>query len=303
MLTQKLANAMQRVLSKDVDRFPLTASLQSLVDADIGMKLGKSVYFTDVDRIKMRDWLEAKGYAIQLSETTGLKRSEMLSLTPNEKAGGEAVKRNRISIKSLHGHPLRLGEEFYVLPDEGNIDVDWTKIVELIKHQSIMVVENYENFNRIHETKFELSEEFGSPLVLYHGDPHESRLDNVQRFLTHAKLPVLAFMDIDPAGIAMASRLPNLAAIIAPRSSVLEQQLSSPKTGRRDLFQSQYATNWQALDDLPVDSACLPLWEMIKRHRSGIVQERWIGQPDSCILWTPNSEFKPETLSGVLTKN
>jgi len=285
MLDQKLAEAMQRILSKDDERFKLTATLQRLVDAGIGTKRGKSAYFTVKDRAKIREWLQAKGFSIEQIDLTGMPRSEKLMVTPNEKAGGESIKRNRISIKALAGQPLMIGGESIRLPAESHLDVDWTKIVGQIDHQCVMVVENYENFNRIHETKFDLPEAFGSPLVIYHGDPNESRLDNVQHFLDIINLPVLAFMDIDPAGIFMANKLPKLVAMIAPTKDTLEIQLSSPQTGRRDLFQSQYLNYGNALNNLPITSPCFSLWHLVDKHRAGIVQERWIGCSESCVPW------------------
>ena len=178
----------------------------------------------------------------------------------------------------IGGEPIRL-------PAESHLDVDWTKIAGQIDHQCVMVVENYENFNRIYETKFDLPEAFSSPLVIYHGDPNESRLDNVQHFLGKINLPVLAFMDIDPAGIFMANKLPKLVAMIAPSKDTLEIQLSSPQTGRRDLFQSQLPSFGNALNNLPITSPCFSLWHLVDKHRAGIVQERWIGGAETCLLW------------------
>lgn len=289
MLDQKLAEAMQRILSKGDEALPLTVTRQRLVDAGIGTKRGKSVYFTETDKDEMRAWLQAKGFSVEQVDLIGMHRGERLVVTPNEKAGGESVKRNRISIKVMAGQPLMIGGESIRLPAESHLDVDWTKIVGQIDHQCVMVVENYENFNRIHETKFDLPEAFGAPLVIYHGDPNESRLDNVQHFLDIINLSVLAFMDIDPAGIFMAYKLPKLVAMIAPPKVKLEAQLSSPQTGRRDLFHSQCLSYGNALNDLPISSPCLSLWHLVEKHRAGIVQERWIGCAESCIPWVSAS--------------
>lgn len=290
MLDQKLAEAMQRILSKDDECFKLTETLQRLVDAGIGTKRGKSAYFTVKDRAKIREWLQAKGFSIEQIDLTGMPRSKRLMVTPNEKAGGESIKRNRISIKAMAGKPLMIGGESIRLPTESHLDVDWTKIAEQIEHSCVMVVENYENFNRIHETKFDLPEAFCSPLVIYHGDPNESRLDNVQHFLNHINLPVFAFMDIDPAGIFMANKLPNLVAMIAPNKDALELQLRSPRTGRRDLFQSQYLNYGSALNNLLVTSPCFSLWHLVDKHRAGVVQERWIGCSEACVSWVSSEQ-------------
>lgn len=284
MLNQRLAEAMQRVLSKEDNSFPLNMTLLRIVDEwGLGTKQGKRVYFKEKDRAEMRAWLQAKGYSLEKVELSGMSRSERLAVTPNEKAGGEAVKQNRISIKALAGQALIIGDEAVWLPAFSHLDVDWTKIIDKLGHRCIMLVENYENFNRIHETKFELPDAYQSPLIVYRGDPNESRFDKVQQFLANVNLPVLAFMDIDPAGIAMASQLVNLVGMVTPNLIVLEEQMCSPKTGRRDLFQTQYAGYKNLLDQLPENSPCKYLWTLVSKYRAGVVQERWISAT-SCTL-------------------
>jgi len=284
MLDQKLAEAMQRILSKHDERFPLTGAMQGLIDTGLGTKRGKSAYFSAKDKSEMRVWLQAKGFAVERGDLSGMSRGERLAVTPHEKAGGEAVKRNRVSIKALTGDSLLIGRNHLQLPAGSHLDVDWTKIADNIGHSCVMVVENYENFNRIHETTFALPECYRSPLVLYRGDPNESRYDNVLKFLSHLDLPVLAFMDADPAGISIACQLPGLVGMVLPSLDVLESQLSHPHTARLDLFHDQYPVYGGALDKLDVDHPCMYVWELVSRYAAGIVQERWIaGQPCTLI--------------------
>ena len=283
MLDQKLAEAMQRILSRQDERFTLTATLQRLVDDGIGTKRGKSVYFYERDRQAIREWLEAKGFSIKPVDMSGMSRAERLDLTPHEKAGGETVKRNRISIKALAGQALVIGGQPIDLPEESHLDVDWTNIVSQIDHRCIMVVENYENFNRIHETSFKLPVEYHSPLVVYRGDPYESRIENVLAFLEKAKLPVMAFVDADLAGIVIAASLPWFVGMLTPDIPTLSHQLSSPQIGRRDLFQDQYPSFQHAIVGIPADCPCSLVLDLILKYRSAVVQERWIGK-DACII-------------------
>ena len=288
MLDQKLAEAMQRILSRQDERYTLTATLQRLVDDGIGTKRGKSVYFYERDRQAMREWLEAKGFSTEPVDMTGMSRAERLQVTPHEKAGGETVKRKRISIKALAGQALVIGGQSINLPEESHLDVDWTKIISQIGHRCIMVVENYENFNRIHETIFKLPVEYRSPLVVYRGDPHESRIDNVLAFLGEAELPVLAFVDADPAGVVIAAGLPWLVGMVTPDLLTLNKQLSSPQIGRRDLFQVQYSSVQNAIAGIPADAPCRLVLDLILKYRSAVVQERWIGR-DTCFLTVQSS--------------
>lgn len=276
MLDQKLAEAMQRVLAKDEERFTLTKALEELIEFGIGTRRGKSAYFTAKDKDEIRAWLEAKGFSVGQRVQQGMTRSQRLAITPNEKAGGEAVKRNRISIKALAGQSLIIGDRRLLLPQESHLDVDWTKVTGQIFHSSILFVENYENFNRIHETRFGLPERFRSPLVVYRGDPNESRINNVLKFLADAQLPVIGFMDADPAGVAIAAQLTNVVGMVLPSLAVLEEQLRNPKTARKDLFIEQYPIYGRVLDSLPCGHPCEVPWKLISRSAAGVVQERWI---------------------------
>lgn len=288
MLDQKLAEAMQRILSRQDERFTLTATLQRLVDDGIGTKCGKSAYFNERDRQSMREWLEAKGFSTELVDMAGMSRAERLEVTPHEKAGDEAVKRNRISIKALAGQALVIGGQPINLPEESHLDVDWKKIVSQIGHRCIMVVENYENFNRIHQTSFKFPVEYSSPLIVYRGDPNESRIDNVLAFLGDAKLPVLAFVDADLAGVVIATSLPWLVGMVMPDLPTLNQQLSSPQIGRRDLFQDQYPSLQNAIAGISADAPWRIVLDLILKYRSAVVQERWIGR-DTCLLTDQDS--------------
>lgn len=279
MLDQKLAEVMQRILAKAEERITLSKALEELIAFGIGTRRGKSAYFTAKDKDEIRAWLEAKGFAVDQRVQPGMTRSERLAVTPNEKAGGEAIKRCRVSIKALAAQPLVIGEQSLLLPPESHLDVDWTKVVSQIGHSCVLVVENYDNFNCIHNTGFALPEGFQTPLVVYRGDPNESRIDNVLKFLTEIELPVLAFMDADPAGIAIASQFPNLVGMVLPPVETLEEQLHNPRSARKDLFIDQYPVYGSVLAALPAGHPCEGVWQLISRAAAGLVQERWIQDP------------------------
>lgn len=288
MLDQRLAEAMQRVLAKRDERASLNATLQRLVnDFDIGTVRGKSVYFTAKDRDEMRALLKARGYSMEQVSLTDLARAERLALTPNEKAGGGAVKRSRISIKALPGRALRIGGEGLSLPPECHLDANSTLIEQSIAHPCVLVIENYENFNRVHEIVFDLPAPYEDALVIYRGDPQESRLDNVQALLERLTLPVLAFPDADPAGLAQAASLPRFEGIVLPSIEVLTVQLRDPRMARMDLFYDQIPVYSSVLDALACGHPCRNAWRLLQETKSGITQERWIGN-GTCVVLHPS---------------
>lgn len=286
MLDQNLAQAMQRILATRELRYPLTEVRIRLIEAfAIGTKKGKSAYFSASDRAEMRKLLEATGYSLDLQNVAGMRRDERLTVTPNEKAGSGRVKRDRISVKAMKGCELKVGGTRLRLPADAHLDIDWTSVVGHIDHQCLMVVENYENFNRLHEITFDLPIFYQSPLVVYHGDPTESRLDYVRKFVALTQLPLLAFMDLDPSGLQLATKFERLEGIVAPPYETIDEQLRSPISGRRDLFQAQVPMCGEQLNNLPPNSPAKGLWTLITRHKAGVVQERWIGS-GVCVLWT-----------------
>lgn len=290
MLDQRLAQAIRTILASEDSRFTVNNSRKRLVsDYGIGTIKGKTISFTDKERSEMRSLLAAKGYAVEQADLSGMARHERLAFTPNEKAGGKTIKRNRISIKAISGMPLLLAGQEMRLPDRVHVDCDWTEIADKIAHTCVLVVENYENFNLIHKTRFSFPERFASPLVVYRGDIHESRTDYVLSFLRHINLPTLAFVDADPAGVNIASQLPNLAGMVTPAAPVLESQLKDG-SARKDLFYNQYPGYGPSLESMPGNSVCRPLWDMLSKHKACVVQERWIDESITCsILIADNS--------------
>ena len=278
MLADALASAMQRIVSSDETRFAQSKKLLQLVEYyNLGSVKGNSVHFTEKHKEEMRGWLTDRGYSLVPVDLKELERSEVLAHTPHEKAGGRAVKHNRISVKALPGKALRLFNEDLHLHEGTHLDVFWPEIKQ-VRHDAILLVENYENFIGMHNTFFDFGGAYASPLIVYRGDKEESRVDYVLSFLAAQQLPVLAFMDADPAGVLMASRLPYLVGMVTPSIERLTEQLSSAKTRRNDLWLQQYPQAASALDALTEGHPCHRLWQLLKQYQGGIVQERWLNR-------------------------
>jgi hypothetical protein len=288
MLDQRLAELMQRLLSQEAGTTAVTGTSRRLADElNLGSIRGKTIYLSEGDHAEMRILLSANGYALSPVDLNGLSRGDrLLAGTPNEKAGGEAVKRGRISVKSLAGQRLLIGNQELLLPPRCHVDAEWRAVLDRMAHSAIMLVENYEAFDQIDQVSFDLPDEFTNPLVVYRGDRHESRQDNVIAFLDAVQLPTIAFVDIDPRGLHIAAGCPNLVGIVAPDALVLETALASPATGRRDLFQAQVPGIERFLQGITDDSPLHPLWTLMARNRAGVVQERWLAMRSRCILWT-----------------
>ena len=94
----------------------------------------------------------------------------------------------------------------------------------------------------------------------------------------------MAFVDVDPAGILIASKLPYLVDMVTPELGELEAQLSSPQTGRRDLFRDQYPLAGTALSALDSKNRLWQICALVLTNRSAVVQERWIEGPKYVLI-------------------
>ncbi|MGZ8982990.1 MAG: DUF7281 domain-containing protein [Methylotenera sp.] len=291
MFDHRLAGTLKRVLSKSDERYPVTISLTQFINNySVGRVIGKSAYFNESEKKKISELLIAKGFSLENLDISKMPRTERLLHTPNEKSGGGAVKRDRISIKHLNGKSIEIaGEQSIRLPAEAHLDMNWRSLKDGCRNDSILLVENYVNFNLIHQANFDFPAKYTSPLVLYRGDQAESRNDIVMQFLQSSELPVLAYVDIDPAGLAIASKLPRLGGIVSPDMGNLEKLLSS-SFKRQDLYDKQCSQYSSYLDSLIPSNPSRQLWEVVKKYRAGVVQERFLSMNLECILW--GSEFK-----------
>ena len=289
MLEPKIAELMQRILQDSKESVTAGKSARAIHSQyNLGSLRSNTLRLTARDRAEMATMLEANGFSLTPVAASGMSRSDKLGAgVPFEKTGGNAVKVGRVSLKALAGQGLQLNSKILELPDGGHLDVNWRTIAPVIGHDSILVVENYEVFDQIHRMSIDLPGDCASPLVIYRGDRLESRQDNVNAFLSALRIPVLACVDLDPQGLLIAYRLPRLCGVVAPSQAVLDALLSSPQTGRWDLYSAQLGSASAVLDAVPEDSAVRPLWEMLKKYRSAIVQERWISARERCHVWMP----------------
>lgn len=287
MLDQRLVQLMQRLLEEAAPSTPLRAVSRRLKDDfNIGRVKGQTLHLGERDRELIRELLVAGGHAVTHVDLKSLSRSDRLAAgTPYEKAGGGTLKTGRISIKALAGKTLDVAGKSLSLPDRSHVDIEWRRIIGESGHNAIMLVENYEVFDRLHELVIDLPEDCANPVVVYRGDRHESRQDNVKAFLAESSLPVLAFVDIDPKGLHIAGCCPRLRGVVAPKASVIEATLTNPTSARTDLYVNQVSGVERFLRSVAPTSPIGRLWTVMQQYRAGVVQQRWLADLIGCGLW------------------
>ncbi len=285
-LNPRLVSLMQRLVEESAASTPSNKTSDRLVsEFGLGRMKGKTILFSERERAEMSELLRARGHAPYSIDLTPMSRAERLrGGSSNEKAGGGTIKNHRISIKAVAAQPLCIAGRQLFLPHRSHLDVDWQTVTD-IAHNCIMLVENYEDFDRLHEHRFDLPPGYDRPLALYRGDRHESRQDNVLGFLKATLLPVIAFVDVDPKGLHIAQCCARLQGVVAPSLQDLTAVLNNPASARPDLYTSQVAALENVFSTLLPGSPVLAIWRLIQSSRAGAVQERWRSDALTCCLW------------------
>lgn len=281
-LTKQKVRALLRVVQSSDARFAGSRVLKDFSDAyGVGRSKGAGLLFDSEDKARIREILRAEG--IDPDTEPGawdeLTRAEALRLGPNEKFASTPVKRQRVAIKTLPRRPLHIDGQALLLPPACHLDADGQSAAGLLAHETVLLVENWEPFNRIHNIDLALSRAGDNPLVVWRGDRSDTRTDHALALLDALEVPVWAFVDYDPAGLLIADRLPRLAGVIAPDPDRLERDLAHGLPGR---YQDQLPMAAAALDasrNEPVRA----LWAVIRRHGRALPQEHYLvdrGEPN-----------------------
>lgn len=274
-LSKQLVKALLRVIQSDSERFSGSKVLRDFSDGyRIGRVKGVGLLFDQADKARIAEVLSMEGIdpATPPDAWDQLSRADASRLGPNEKFASAPVKRRRVAIKTLRDRPLLLDGRQAVLPPACHLDADGPSIVERIGHDTVLLVENWECFDRIDLVDLDFSPAGPNPLVIWRGDSSSTRADHALALVQSLPCPVWAFVDYDPAGLLIAARLPRLAGVIAPPTSRLTQDLQN---GLRDRYEEQLPMAASALDDDPRESI-QRLWRLLRSSGRAIPQERYL---------------------------
>lgn len=238
---------------------------------DIGTLSRSHVEFTESDKEKIRAILRSEGIdpETQPDAWRGLSRTAALALGHNEKLTSVPVIRRRVAIKPLMlDSPLYIGAQPLYLPVGCHVDADYLE-VDVSLHDWIVVVENWEAFERIERASEQLSFPGDRPLIVWRGAAGSIRADAMLAWLDSLPQPVAAFVDYDPKGLVIAANLPRLQHVVSPELHALNLML---KRGIEDRYLAQLPTSKTFLDSC-ADSLIQPLWRVISSHGRALPQE------------------------------
>jgi hypothetical protein len=284
-LNKQLLKVIERAIQSDQQIFPLNQTWMFLhQEYNIGCTQGNKLKVTLQDKDNLLTMVKlAAGVDLEHTSTTdfeAMNREEALFFALDEKIAGQAVKKNRLPLKALAERTLKINGHFFSLPGCGYLDMALTEISST-SHHCILLIENYRCFDSLENIHLNLPDQYADPLVLYRGDNYYSE-KTVRQLLAQLNLPVLVMADLDPQGLIIAQSFPGVAGLIAPSLADLEILFKDKQKANPKLYEKQHAGCGGALS---TNSHTLirKLWEMMKTHQAGIVQEYWL--QTSCVLF------------------
>ncbi|MGO4414400.1 hypothetical protein AB4Z27_15705 [Cupriavidus sp. KB_39] len=281
MIDKGLALSLLRVVQSSAERveFGASATLRKFVtDSGIGLVQGEKVFFNEGHKERIRAWLNADNIDpdTPVDAWSRLGRAEALDIGPNEKWAGEAVRAQRIAIKALKGRPLLVDSQRIYLPPLANMEWSCTDALQYLRHDAVIVVENWEAFERIDDLKVDLSHVSTNPLILWRGGGAGSSVGTAMRFVEAYGRPVWSAPDYDPEGLAIASRLPHLVGVLAPQDNVLRRLLAESKLHSR---YSQQLPGALASLEQATHPDVKRLWALVRASANALPQERLCPKP------------------------
>jgi hypothetical protein len=235
----------------------------------LGHPRGNTLLLSDVDRQTLRSVLEGRSIDVEALGKCDAKpsRTDMHHMTGDEKSGAAAVGRNQSLVRSMPGNPLLVGGTSLMLPAGSSLNIENDLIVRRCEHRSVLVVENRECFDRMEDVDFPHRCFEDNPLVVFRIGPGVSQ--GAMRLIRALGLPIDVYGDVDPAGLAIAGRIPNARSFVHPPMEVLE------RIANRNSLHDRYASQLKgAADQRKEHPAWLDhLWTFVERHQCSIPQE------------------------------
>ncbi|MDD2776719.1 MAG: DUF2399 domain-containing protein [Gallionella sp.] len=276
-MEKALIKALLRICQSDESRFNHSEMLADFVrEYNIGQPQGRAFNFTAQDKTEIASLLD-KTAGIDAKTTSptqwdGLSRVESLAFGSNEKLSSAAVRDHRVAIKSLSNRPLLLNGQHIFLPDGCNLDIDGRWVSQHCAHQTVLVVENWEVFERVHQVNFDLAAAGENPLVVFRGSPVYQQ-NHLVALLQALKLPVFAFVDFDPAGLVLAQSLPYFQDLLIPPREILLAALKQCTNHAR--YQTQLKQAASILDQ-STHPTITEIWRTLQTLGTALPQEYFL---------------------------
>ncbi|MFY9259894.1 MAG: hypothetical protein WAO71_05220 [Gallionella sp.] len=275
-MEKALIKTLLRICQSNESSYAHSKMLADFVrEYNIGQAYGRVFNFTSQDKTEISILLEKIERVDEVTSPTqwdGLSRTESLAFGSNEKLSTAAVRDHRVAIKSLPNQPLLLNGQRIFLPQGCNLDIDGRWVAQHCAHQTVLVVENWEAFERVHQVSFDLAAAGENPLVVFRGSPVYQQ-NHLVALLQALKRPVFAFVDFDPAGLLLAQSLPYFQTLLMPPREILLTALKQCTNHAR--YQAQLPPAASVLDQ-STHPTIAEIWRTLQTVGTALPQEYFL---------------------------
>lgn len=184
---------------------------------------------------RLETLLRAEGmdpYAIP----TGTSRAASWLATGDDKVDAGPVGAGHVLIRAVPGRTLKL-EENLAIPGGASMRLTLHELVRANRHQSVMLVENQEVFDRIEHLRFVPDCWSEDPLIVFRGSRWMGMAG--ARVGETMVVPVHVFSDIDPSGVQIAASTQGCVGMVLPPPSIIADLASHSRNA--DRFRAQLA--------------------------------------------------------------
>lgn len=271
-MNHELSRRLARIVVEEMSEVARTRELCMWLDENaIGHVERRRIHLSASDRSRVARLLHAHGLdpAALCAMPSTMTRSDAFGMAINEKAGAGPIGRDRSLVRAIPGRMLRLAEDF-ALPPGTSLDVPNQILETTNRHASILLVENRECFDAMERVFFRHAAFDGDPLILFRGSPGVSA--GSTGLIERLRLPVDVFGDVDPAGLAIAGRIPHARSFVHPSLETMTRLVERKPNHAR--FRDQIIGAAGARDEHP-SWLDLP-WRFVLRHACALPQEAFL---------------------------
>jgi hypothetical protein len=248
--------------------FAVTVGLTELSDRGLGQISRKRYRIDRLERKALRNWLESEGIAWTTPMSAlNCDRLGTALVTVNEKVGLRPKAPQRVWLAAI-GHGVTLNGSDLPVIEGAFISMSMGMIHE-IRAEHLLLVENKAAFEGLHHVAGTFDRR--GVLAVYRGDPETPygqrwACDTAESF----GIPLSAYMDCDPAGIAMGVSS-GATQLLLPAPAELAQLQGSTVD-----FRNQYI-GWESVKKRATSTDPLAPWVcLLNERKAGFTQERLI---------------------------
>lgn len=238
----------------------------------LGIDHQTSLHYSERDFERAAEILQSKGISAELPARSDSRGERAGFGATSEKWRAPSVMDGHVAVRPAtagcrwQGHGL-------VMPGIAFMAVD-TADALAIEAKCLLVVENLECLKRIQRYKWlDLPQ---ATLAVWRGGPLFSE-KAVHTLLEQSAMPVWCWLDFDPAGLAIAARLPRLERVLVPNAEAIVELSQARRQGLHDRYLAQLSGSQRTIAECRNDEV-LRAWELMKKIGMAIPQEVMIGE-------------------------